>query len=511
MILNHKLQWRKPMKIDLSLVLGWLGIEVENLDIAVTGICHDSRRITTGDLFIAISGYDNHGIDFAYQVQRGGACAILAESIKDKKAKPKGRQQPLTIPVIEVDDLSEKLGLLASNFYQNPSAQLEIIGITGTNGKTSSAWLMLQAWEKLGINGAYIGTLGYGTLQQMHDLKNTTPSSLELQKILAEFVNHGITHVSMEVSSHGLELGRVNKTTFKGAAYTNISRDHLDFHETMENYARAKESLFKDFDIKFAVINRKDYYGKKWLANLNCVGLSYAIEDQKADLFANNIKLSPKGIDFNLNWQDQKYKIFTSLLGRFNLDNIMLVVSTLLCQKFKMLEITKIIPEFKPVPGRINCVEPDTNHENCPLVIVDYAHTPDALEQVLKALKEHNARKIWCVFGCGGNRDKGKRPEMGHIAETIADNVIITDDNPRYEDNKQITQDILMGMNTKPLVIHSRKDAIAYVVEKSHIDDIILIAGKGHETYQLINGQYLPFDDRTIAAGLLNKKMESSA
>jgi len=497
------------MKIDLSLVLSWLGIEAEELNIPITGICHDSRRITNGDLFIALSGFDNHGIDFAYQVQRGGARAILAESIKDNKAKPKGRQQPLKIPVIEIDNLSEKLGLLASNFYQNPSNKLEIIGITGTNGKTSCAWLMLQAWEKLGLKGAYIGTLGYGTLQQMHDLKNTTPSSLELQKILSEFVQQGITHVSMEVSSHGLNLGRVNNTIFKGAAYTNLSRDHLDFHGTMEKYANAKESLFKDYEIEFAVINRKDYYGKKWLHELSCHKVSYAINDKEADLFANNIELSPKGINFDLNWQGQNFPVFTSLLGRFNLDNIMLVVATLLSQEYQLNEILEIVPEFKPVPGRINCVETNTNHENGPLVIVDYAHTPDALEQVLKALKEHNARKIWCVFGCGGNRDKGKRPEMGHIAEKLADSVVVTDDNPRFEDNNQITDDILMGMNTKPLVIHSRKDAIAHVIEHSHQNDIILIAGKGHETYQLVNGQYLPFDDRTIAAELLNEKLEN--
>lgn len=499
------------MKIDLSVVMEWLGIEVEHLNIPVSGICHDSRRITNGDLFIALSGYDNHGIDFAYQVQRGGACAILAEAIKDGKAKPKGRQQPLTIPVIEIEDLSEKLGLLAANYYQNPADKLEIVGITGTNGKTSSAWLMLQAWEKLGTKSAYIGTLGYGTLQQMHELKNTTPSSLEIHKILAEFITQGITHVSMEISSHGLDLGRVNNTKFKGAALTNISRDHLDFHETMEKYAEAKESLFTDYNSEFAVINRKDYYGKKWLTKLECKTFSYAIDDNKADLFANNITLSPEGIIFDLNWQGKRYNAKTSLLGRFNLDNIMLVVSCLLNQNFAMKDILSIISEFKPVPGRINCVEIDQYNKNCPLIIVDYAHTPDALQQVLKALKEHNARKIWCVFGCGGNRDKGKRPKMGHIAENFADYVIVTDDNPRFEDNKQITQDILMGMNSKPLVINSRKDAIAHAIEKSHKDDIILIAGKGHETYQLINGQYLPFDDRTISAEFLRIKMEKQS
>ncbi len=499
------------MKIDLSQVLNWVGIDTEKLNIAVTGICHNSRRITTGDLFIALSGYDNHGIDFAYQAQRGGACAILAESVNKGRAKPKGRQQPLTIPVIEVENLSEKIGVLAANFYQNPSESLELIGITGTNGKTSSAWLMLQAWDKLGIKGAYIGTLGYGNLQQMHELKNTTPSSLEIQKILAEFVEQDITHVSFEVSSHGLDLGRVNATRFSGAAYTNLSRDHLDFHETMDKYAAAKEKLFTDYGIEFAVINFKDYYGKKWLSELTCQTISYAIDDSNADLYANNITLSPKGIDFTLNWNNKPYPVFTTLLGRFNIDNLMLIVSTLLCQKFTPEEIVKLIPQLSPVPGRINCVEPDIKSDDCPLIIVDYAHTPDALEQVLTALKEHNARKIWCVFGCGGNRDKGKRPEMGYIAETLADVVIVTDDNPRYEDNEQITQDILLGMKTHPLVIHSRKQAIAHAIEHAQAEDIILIAGKGHENYQLINGQYTTFDDRIIATELLNEKMEECA
>ncbi|MFK8010467.1 MAG: UDP-N-acetylmuramoyl-L-alanyl-D-glutamate--2,6-diaminopimelate ligase [Marinicellaceae bacterium] len=498
------------MKIDLSQVLNWIGIKAKDLDISVTGICHDSRRITPGDLFIALSGFDNHGIDFAYQVQRGGACAILAESITDKKAKPKGRQQPLLIPVIEVEDLSKKLGILASNFYQNPSKDLDIIGITGTNGKTSSAWLMLQAWEKLGLKAAYIGTLGYGTLKQMHELKNTTPSSLELQKILSEFTEQGITNVSMEVSSHGLELGRVNNTRFLGTAFTNISRDHLDFHGSMEQYAACKQTLFTDYDAKFCVINKKDYYGKKWLGNLTGNNLSYAIEDSAADLSAKNIKMSPTGIEFDVCWQKKEYPVQSSLLGRFNIDNIMLVVATLLSQEYKILEIIKLIPDFKPVPGRINCVELKDKEIKTPLVIVDYAHTPDALEQVLKALKEHNARKIWCVFGCGGNRDKGKRPKMGHIAETLADEVIITDDNPRYEDNKHIVQDILMGMNSTPKVIHSRQDAIAYAIKKSHAEDLILIAGKGHETYQLVSGQYFPFDDKTIASDLLALKVEGS-
>lgn len=496
------------MNIDLSTVLKWLSIDSKNLDINVTGLCLDSRKIKSEEVFIALSGNDNHGIDFAYQVQRSGACAILAESVHKDMAKPKSRQQPLTIPVIEIDNLSEKLGHLSSQYYGNPSSQLNIIGITGTNGKTSSAWLLLQAWKQLTIAGAYIGTLGYGTLEQMYALKNTTPSALELQKILAEFVNQGITHVAMEVSSHGLSLGRTNAVQFIGAGFTNISRDHLDFHQTMQDYAQAKKKLFMNQGLEFSVINLADYYGKQWLVELNMEKVTYALENNKADLNASEIRLVPQGIHFTLNWNSKSETIFTTLLGQFNIENILLVTGALLETGHDIRTISSIIPKFQPVPGRMNRVE---NKNNGPLVIVDYAHTPDALKQVLLALKQHNARKIWCVFGCGGNRDKGKRPQMGHIAENLADHVIITDDNPRYEDNKQISDDIIMGMNTKATLIHDRREAIEHVINKAHSDDLILIAGKGHETYQLINGQYLTFDDRVCAAELLAQTSEKCA
>jgi len=496
------------MNIDLSTLLKWLNIDSENLNIDVSGLCLDSRKIKPDEVFIALCGIDNHGIDFAYQVQRGGACAILAESIKENKAKPKSRQQPLKIPVIEIENLADKLGYLAASFYQHPSKKMKVIGITGTNGKTSSTWLLLQAWNKLGIKGAYIGTLGFGTLEQMYALKNTTPSALELQNILAGFVKDGITHVALEVSSHGLSLGRVNALHFKGAGFTNISRDHLDFHKTMQEYVQAKKQLFLNTDLEFSVINYNDYYGKQWLQEFKPSGISYGIENHEADLSANDIKLMPKGITFNLNWEQHDYVVQTSLLGQFNVENILLVTAILLSLKAEIADIIAIIPVFLPVPGRMNRVE----HKNLePLIIVDYAHTPDALQQVLTALKQHNARKIWCVFGCGGNRDKGKRPQMGHIAETLADHVIITDDNPRFEDPEQISNDILLGMNSTPTLIHDRRGAIAHTIKHAHKNDLILIAGKGHETYQLVNGQYLDFDDRTCAVELLKQQLEKCA
>lgn len=496
------------MIIDLSTVLKWLDIDSNNLNIDVTGLCLDSRKIKPGEVFIALSGENNHGIDFAYQVQRSGASAILAESVGASKAKPKSRQQPLVIPVIEIEDLSSKLGFLASQYYHNPSAKLNITGITGTNGKTSCAWLLLQAWKQLGIAGAYIGTLGFGTLEQMYDLKNTTPSALELQSILAAFVKQGITHVALEASSHGIVLGRTNALKFIGAGFTNISRDHLDFHETMHDYAQAKKQLFLNKSLQFSVINLADSYGKQWLPDIPSKRITYAINDANADLNATDIKLIPQGIHFTLTVNQETHSVFTALLGQFNIENMLMVIAILLEQGHDLNSIISIVSNLQPVPGRMNRIHVEVKG---PLVIVDYAHTPDALKQVLLALKQHNARKIWCVFGCGGNRDKGKRPQMGHLAETLADHVIITDDNPRFEDNQQISDDILMGMNTKPLLIHDRKAAIAYAIEHAHCDDLILIAGKGHEAYQLINGQYLTFDDRVCATELLIQNSEKCA
>ena len=483
---------------DLSNILKWLDIDTEMLNIDIQGLCIDSRKIKQGDLFIALNGDVFHGMDFSYQVQRSGAKAILAESCQQGKAKPKSRQQPLNIPIIEIENLSEKLGDVASKFYGDPTSQLELIGITGTNGKTSSTWLLTQAWEKLGVNGAYIGTIGYGTVTQLNPLKNTTPNCIELNKILAEFVSQGITHVALEVSSHGLSQGRVNGLKFSGAGFTNISRDHLDYHKTFEEYAKVKHSLFTNYQAQYSIINANDFYGKQWLLELDNV-LSYGVNNSECDLNAYSIELNQDGIDFIINYKNTNYPIHSQLLGQFNVENITLVLS-ILVQHFDIETIIQIIPSLQPVPGRMNKIPKDNEHA---LIVIDYAHTPDALQQVLIALKQHKANNIWCVFGCGGNRDKGKRPQMGHIAEQYADHVIITDDNPRFENAEQISKEILMGMNTKPKVIHVRKEAIAYAIAHADKADIILIAGKGHENQQEIQGRFIPCNDRDIANSVL--------
>ncbi|HOP22606.1 MAG TPA: UDP-N-acetylmuramoyl-L-alanyl-D-glutamate--2,6-diaminopimelate ligase [Gammaproteobacteria bacterium] len=502
--------------VKLSEILSWMEIDLIGDDSDVVDLSLDSRKVEQGYAFIALSGDSHHGIDFAYQAQRAGACVIFSEKKDNEKVKPKSRRQPLGIDVYEIENLSQRLGELSSKFYGNPAEKLKIVGITGTNGKTSSAWMLLQMWSQFGIKGGYIGTLGYGNLQQMHDQPNTTPSALDLHKILAGFVSEGITHVGLEVSSHGIHQGRVNTLDFDCVAFTNLSRDHLDFHKTIEEYASVKKQLFTNYNSHCKAVNADDYYGSRWLIDFkndsaSSKVFSFGLNNEEVDVVASKVNLTAKGMDFTIGFNGKKREIHTSLLGLFNVENILLVATVLLGQGFAFEEICNAIPQLQPVPGRMNCIISNTETQSNPLIIVDYAHTPDALEQVLKALKQHNARKIWCVFGCGGNRDKGKRPQMGHIAEQYADNVIITDDNPRFEDPEQIVQDILMGMETQPKVIHSRRDAIAHVITNADADDLILIAGKGHEAYQIVNGQRFVFDDRSVAKQILLEHQEKCA
>jgi UDP-N-acetylmuramoyl-L-alanyl-D-glutamate--2,6-diaminopimelate ligase len=505
------------MKRHLNEILDWLEQPPLEQDREVTGLCLDSRRLRAGDVFLALSGHQIHGYDFAYQAQRAGAVAILTEKTKSGRATPKSRREPLDIPVITLDDLSARLGHLAARFYDDPSAHLAVTAITGTNGKTSVAWLLLQAWQALGHPAAYIGTLGQGDSSGLLPLKNTTPSALEMQALLAQFLQQGKQRVSVEVSSHALSQGRDKGLRLQNAVFTNLSRDHLDYHNTMAEYQQAKARLFGHPELQNAIINQADPAGRQIAAQLADTvrhwpyaarGHGKDLPAGKAAVLAENIRLHPAGLDFTLCLVDeqggvcQQAPIRTGLFGHFNVDNLLAVAAVLLAEGESFADIAAILPALKPVPGRMNLVP--TSGPG-PLIVVDYAHTPDALEQVLKALKQHNARKIWCVFGCGGNRDKGKRPQMGHIAEQLADEVILTDDNPRFEDGNAIIDDIKFGMLSQPRVIRNRQKAIEYVISTASPSDLILIAGKGHEAWQEVQGEYLPFDDCRIAQTVLEQ------
>lgn len=485
----------------LNQVLSFLGVNsVEEM--AVSGLTLDTRSIQKGDVFIALSGFNVHGLDYAYQAERAGAVAVLTEPVKAGRAASVGRQKPLSIPVFEIADLSDQLGDLASYYYDNPSESLDVTAITGTNGKTSCAWLMMHALEQLGIKTGYIGTLGVGGVNGMSAMSNTTPSALDVQKHLAEMLQQGFKHVCIEVSSHALDQKRISGTRIKNAVFTNISRDHLDYHKTMKVYAEAKLKLFTEFDAENIVINLNDACGQKWVAK-ELAGQSihtYGINQDQAQYNATDIKLLHQGIAFQLHCGDLAIDFQTSLLGDFNVENTLAVIATLSAMGHDVNELQRVVADLNPVPGRMNRINISSNGS---ILVVDYAHTPDALEQVLKALRAHVGNELWCVFGCGGNRDKGKRPMMGAIAEQYADHVVLTDDNPRYESSMQILKDIEFGMQTKPHVIADRKQAITYVMDQSHKGDIILVAGKGHESTQEVNGELFHFNDMEVVTELL--------
>ena len=463
-------------------------------DCTVNGLCLDSRQLQPGELFIALHGSQQHGMHHAAQAIANGACAIVYE--------PKGWQtaQQWPIPTLAIDNLAQQLGAFASRFYGQPSQQLAVIGITGTNGKTSCSHFIAQALGNCGI----IGTLGWGDPQQLQPSANTTPDAVSLQQQLQHFVAHGKTAVAMEVSSHGLHGGRVNGIHFHGAVFTNLSRDHLDYHGTMDAYLDAKLGLFRQPDLAFAVINADDAAANSVLAAVAngvkrwCFSMANAAPCGDEQLSAQTIHCTANGMAFTVQWRQQTLDAEINLRGHFNVANALAVLAVLLAMDIPFETAVARLASLHAVPGRMQGL----GGQGLPRVWIDYAHTPDALEQSLQAAKGNG--QLWLVFGCGGNRDPGKRPEMGRIAERYADCIIITDDNPRHENPVDIVNAILAGCHSPTIsVIHNRKTAIECAVAQASANDCILIAGKGHEHYQDIAGQRLPFSDYAIAQAAL--------
>ena len=485
-------------QFDLSELMHWLGLESEPLGIAVTGITADSRNIRPGDVFFALSGFQMHGMDFAYQAQRAGAVAIIAEHVKSDRAKPAGRQEPLSIPVIEWPDLGQVLGVLASRFYAQPSQQLHVSAVTGTNGKTSVAWLLTQAQHLLGQPCGYLGTLGAGWGDAMEKLNNTTPSALAIHRILRDFVDRGFKAACLEASSHALDQHRLHHTQINTALFTNLSRDHLDYHLTEAAYQEAKTRLFKDFSADYHVINADDACGQVLLRDYAGAKstISYSTADDEATLKATDVALIPTGLRFNWHYKGHSHAVESQLMGQFNVSNLLAVAGGLIAAGFSAEAIQTVLPQLQPVPGRMNVL---SGYAHKATVVVDYAHTPDALDKVLQTLSQHKPQRLWCVFGCGGNRDKGKRAQMGRVAEQWADEIVITDDNPRMEDGDVIVADIQRGMTGQAEVIRDRRQAIGYALQQAGSNDVILIAGKGHEQVQEMGGQQLHFNDMEVA------------
>jgi UDP-N-acetylmuramoyl-L-alanyl-D-glutamate--2,6-diaminopimelate ligase len=469
-------------------------------ELAITGLVQDSRAIRPGDAFVAIAGFGAHGLNFVDVAREAGVAAILFEP-------PAPADIPAPADAIAVPGLRARLGELGDCFHGRPSQAMTVVGVTGTNGKTSTVQLLTQAWALRGVRNGSIGTLGAGLYGEVVPTGFTTPLVLQLHALLAQLRDAGAQAVAMEVSSHALDQGRVDAVHFDVAVFTNLTRDHLDYHGDMQAYGAAKAKLLAWPGLRAAVVNLDDAYGRELRAALpagtHTIGLSS--RGAQADVRAENVVLDATGIGFDLIVGDERASVQSPLLGRFNVDNLLAVAGALHALGETADAIATTLSQLQPVAGRMNRLGGD---HAMPLVVIDYAHTPDALEQALSSLRAHAQGRLVCVFGCGGERDVGKRPQMAAIAEAGADLVIVTDDNPRGEDGDAIVADIVKGFSRPGAVLvqRDRAAAIARAIGAASASDIVLVAGKGHEPYQEIAGVRHPFDDTAVARALLQER-----
>lgn len=474
------------------LLEGWL----DNVpDIAVAGICLDSRQVESGSVFVAVKGREGHGMQYAREAVARGAVAVLHDNRCD--------MGDVDSPLIGFDQLGERLGELASRFWAAPSEDMTLAAVTGTNGKTSVAHFLAQAWQQSEGQSGMIGTLGFGPFDELCPASHTTPDPFTLNQALAHCMDVGIDHVAMEVSSHALEQGRVDTLQFDAAVFTNLSRDHLDYHEDMQAYAAAKQRLFTDYAPGFCVINRDDMTGRKWIRELSGARevLSYGLAPG-AELTADIRSMDGDGMWLCLNSPWGPGELRTGLLGSFNVSNLLAAAGTLTLLGMDWDDTLRQLELVRPVPGRMMRLGGEPGK---PVVVIDYAHTPDALAKSLAAVRDHLSGRLICVFGCGGNRDRGKRAHMGRMAESMADELVVTSDNPRFESVSSIINDVLRGMETpgRARVEPDRATAIACALRDAGPGDIVFIAGKGHENWQEIAGQRIPFSDEATVRALL--------
>ena len=467
-------------------------------DIMINGLNLDSRKIGRGDMFIAIAGETVNGMTFINAAIENNAAAVVWDASTEADAiqvnwRKTGSGQD--VPVIAIPDLKQNAGMLADRFYGKPSETISVCGITGTNGKTSCSHFIAQVMSSDAPCGL-MGTLGSGIYPDLKETGYTTPDAISCHQWLADIRSHNAKYAVMEVSSHALIQGRVNGIRFENALFTNLSHEHLDFHGDMDSYSMAKAKLFHFPGLRNAIINIDDEAGRKISdtlpATVHCV--RYGMNNKfKADVSGSDLKLSQDGLSMYVRTPWGEGRLTSSLIGRFNASNLLAVLSASLLQGIEFDVALERLKHIESVPGRMQRLGGD----NMPLIVVDYAHTPDALEQALSSLREHTEGNLWCVFGCGGDRDKRKRSQMGAIAENRADYIVLTNDNPRSEDPASIIEDIRKGISdSAQLKVESdRHNAIHYVIQQAHAGDVILIAGKGHENYQLIGNTKYPFND----------------
>jgi UDP-N-acetylmuramoyl-L-alanyl-D-glutamate--2,6-diaminopimelate ligase len=471
----------------------------------VTGIAYDSRRVDRGNVFVALPGLKADGAEFAQQAIERGAVAVVSE-----------RPAPSAVPVawVVVGDARLALAVLAAAFYRHPSAEMQVVGITGTNGKTTTAYLVASILDAAGISCGILGTVGYRIGDQMREATRTTPEAPEVQSLLREMVDRGSGACAMEVSSHALALRRVDDIRFAAAVFTNLTRDHLDFHDDMEAYFQAKQRLFEMLPPDApGVINLDDPRGAA-LSEMAGRPVTYAV-NRPADVTPGPLSFSLEGLTFDIRTPRGALHVRSALVGRPNVYNILAAVSTATSLGLSFEAIERGVGALRGVPGRFQLVSSPKDEVT---VIVDYAHTDDALRNLLETTRPLARGRLITVFGCGGDRDRTKRPLMGAVAGRLSDLILITSDNPRNEDPRRIIEEIQRGITAdtrrdsrqRLLTIVDRREAISKAIELARPGDLVLVAGKGHEKYQVIGSQVLPFDDVAVVAEALVRRRSNS-
>ena len=478
-------------------------------DTPIHGISSDSRRLASGDLFLACAGLSSHGIDYVEHAVTAGVAAIAWDS--STASRP---DCDPNVPLLAVPELAQHLGEIANRFYERPSESVRVVGVTGTNGKTTVAWLIAQCFEMLGDVCGYVGTLGAGVGEIEGGESMTTPDAVELHGCLAEFRNVGAAYAAVEVSSHALDQNRVAGIQFDTVLFTNLSRDHLDYHRDMRSYGEAKARLFLECNAKHRIINLDSEFGTQLADRCGQEVVTVSthfdrVANGRPYVFVRSVVAKKTGsqIKVGSSWGDGEFHL--PLPGDFNVANAVIVLALLLQHGVQFSKACDVLAAVEAPPGRMQKVDaPD----GLPSVYVDYAHTPDAMEFALRALQAHCKGELWCVFGCGGDRDTGKRPQMGRIAERLAGQVILTSDNSRSEATAEIIAGIAKGLSKfeRATIIEDRAAAIAWAIKEAAPADIILIAGKGHENYQLIDGERLDFSDYGAALANLSSLAKAS-
>lgn len=475
---------------SLSTLLQGIAPVPSVFDVTIHGLQTDSRSIRPGDAFVALAGAVTPADHYLDQAIAAGATVVLLEAEAELECRE--YQGALIVPVPQ---LRARLGRIAARFYEHPSRRLRLIGVTGTNGKTSVSQYVAQLLSQAGIPCGVLGTLGYGMTGELQEATHTTPDAVQTNRILAGILAKGGRAAAMEVSSHGLDQGRVDGLAITSAVFTNLTRDHLDYHGSMEAYGAAKARLFEREDVHFSVINVDDPFGRQLYEKLEgqCDRVRYSLHESEMELWLKEFRPTDNGFDAVVDGEWGCFELSVPLMGSFNASNVLAAVATVMTLGVSVEQVRQGVKKLSPPPGRLERFCSETGVR----AVVDYAHTPDALANALAALRPHVAGKLICVFGCGGDRDSGKRPEMAKEAEKTADFVVVTDDNPRTENPAGIVEDVLSGFSSPDYarVIHDRAQAIRFAISMATPDDLVLVAGKGHESWQEIAGEKLPFSD----------------